>query len=146
MQPCHPSTMVLFDMFVLFDYFSPMKRKSKNTEISTSEPVSDKTPAKGKSALNLPPPEFLLELAESEQDQGLLDDYHKVITTLRAKNFTFREIAEWLAKRGLEVDHNAVYRTFCKHATDQEIEDDAIKDAEYEASQPAVISPRKTRT
>jgi transposase len=42
----------------------------------------------------------------------MLDDYIGAIHELRQKNFTFREIAEWLAKFGFEVDHNAMWRAY----------------------------------
>ena len=40
-------------------------------------------------------------------------EYWSTIKTLRdEKKFTFRAIAEWLGKRGIETDHSAVYRTY----------------------------------
>lgn len=44
-----------------------------------------------------------------------LEDYHEVIRVLREeKGFSLREIASWLQERGLQVDHNSVWRTYSK--------------------------------
>ena len=88
----------------------------------------------------LPDPEEVLRAAENEMPQRVLDDYTEAIHALRDKNFTFREIAEWLKKFGFEVDHNAVYRAYAKTVSDERLEqetrdeerqeqDDAERDA-----------------
>jgi hypothetical protein len=57
--------------------------------------------------------EAFLEEARKECKRELLADHIETIRTLRdAKRFTFRAIAEWLNKRGIETDHSAVYRTY----------------------------------
>lgn len=66
------------------------------------------------------PPDVLLRFAEDEEPRRVLDDYAQVIHTLREKNFTFREIAEWLQGHGFEVDHNAVWRAYAKTVPDHE--------------------------
>lgn len=44
----------------------------------------------------------------------ILEQYSHVIAILRdKKKFSFREIADWLDERGIECDHNAVYRQYC---------------------------------
>ena len=58
---------------------------------------------------------MLLERAEQESTRRALAEYSEVIRTLRdEKNFTFREIAEWLKDYNVEADHNAVYREYTK--------------------------------
>jgi|SRR5580658_1417704 hypothetical protein len=75
-----------------------------------------------------PPPEFLLHEAMGEPDRRLLTEYGETIRVLRAdKRFTFREIAEWLKGRGIECDHNSVYREYTKGMSFQE-----EKQAEFE--------------
>jgi hypothetical protein len=60
-----------------------------------------------------PAPEAFLEEAKKEPKKILLSDYIGAIRTLRDdKKFTFRAIAEWFEKRGVETDHSAVYRTY----------------------------------
>lgn len=59
-----------------------------------------------------PFPSDLLREAEMEPDYQDLSTYFEVMLTLRRKGFSFREIAEWLSERGVEADHNAVYRVY----------------------------------
>lgn len=61
-----------------------------------------------------PPPEYVYEDAMNEPDRRVLRDYSETIRLLREKGFTFREIAEWLNGRGIDADHNAVYRVYVK--------------------------------
>ena len=69
----------------------------------------------GSSAEHGWPPDLLLERAEQESTRRALAEYSEVIRTLRdEKNFTFREIAEWLKDYNVEADHNAVYREYTK--------------------------------
>lgn len=39
---------------------------------------------------------------------------------LREKGFSYREIADWLSDRGVEVDHNAVYRIYTNWLSDHD--------------------------
>ena len=55
-------------------------------------------------------PTALLEEVESEPGRWLVSDYLKVMQGLRAKNFTYREISAWLQKRGVTIEHTAIYR------------------------------------
>jgi hypothetical protein len=60
-----------------------------------------------------PEPEAFLVEAKKESKRKLLADHERTIVTLRdEKRFTFREIAEWFNKRGIETDHSAVYRVY----------------------------------
>ena len=53
--------------------------------------------------------------AQKEPSRRGLDDYRDTIQVLRdEKGFSLREIAAWLQDRGLNVDHNAVWRTYSK--------------------------------
>jgi len=68
----------------------------------------------------MPPPEELLREAEQEPNYRDLSHYASVIGTLRDKAFSYRDIAEWLSERGVEVDHNAVYRVYTNSLSDYE--------------------------
>jgi hypothetical protein len=68
-----------------------------------------------------PFPDDLLEEAEQEPNERDLAEYIEVIVTLREKGLSFRDIAGWLSKRGVEADHNAVYRVYTKLATEDEM-------------------------
>ena len=57
-------------------------------------------------------PQQLQVEARKEQPRRGLDEYGETIRVLREeKGFSFREIAAWLRERGVNVDHNAVWRT-----------------------------------
>jgi hypothetical protein len=57
--------------------------------------------------------EAFLEDATKEEKRVLLMDHIKPITVLRdEKKFTFRSIAEWFCKKGIEVDPSAIYRAY----------------------------------
>jgi hypothetical protein len=68
----------------------------------------------------LPPPDALLAEAEAELSPRVIERYVDVITTLREKDFSYREIAAWLCERGVRVDHNEVYRAYTKNMPDHE--------------------------
>ena len=70
--------------------------------------------------LEMPPPDVLLREAEEEPNYRDLNEYCPVIATLRGKGFSYREIAEWLSERGVELDHNAVYRLYTRNMSDHE--------------------------
>jgi hypothetical protein len=79
------------------------------------------------------PPDLLLERAEQESARRALADYSAVIRTLRdEKNFTFREIAEWLKDYYVEADHNAVYREYTKGMPEEVARDVAEADEHIE--------------
>ena len=79
----------------------------------------------------MPSPADLLTEVEAEPDYRGLRAYLSVICGLRKKGFSFREVADWLTKRGVEANHSAVYRVFVKGAPQglqeeiQQQEDDA---------------------
>ena len=58
------------------------------------------------------------------------------------KNFTFREIAEWLTKRGIHCDHNAVYRQYTTYMDDHECEQVAEEDQVEEKEQHEIEEER----
>ena len=63
--------------------------------------------------IEVPLPEAFLEEAKNEKRRQLLADHSQTITFLRdEKRFSFREIAEWLTKRGLDVNRGGVYRAY----------------------------------
>ena len=70
--------------------------------------------------LEMPPPDALLREAEEEPNYRSLASYCPVIDKLRRKGFSYREIAEWLTERGVEADHNAVYRVYMNSLSDHE--------------------------
>ena len=68
-----------------------------------------------------PAPEAFLEEAKTEPQRKLLWDHIRTIKVLRdEKKFTFRAISEWLARRGIEVDHSAVYRAYLASIPEEE--------------------------
>jgi hypothetical protein len=81
------------------------------------------------------PPEVVAEAAREEPNVRLVADYREAIAVLRdEKGFTFREIAEWLAKNfDIEADHNAVWRAYTKGAD------------EYQAAMAAEVDERDER-
>lgn len=76
-----------------------------------------------------PDPYDLLIEAQAELANSDLRQYAEVIRTLRTKGFSFREIAQWLTKRGVPTDHNGVYRVFTTA-----LHPAAVEDAEEQAS------------
>ncbi len=81
-----------------------------------------KAPSKGVagiSTVEVPPaPDLLLQEAEQEPDYRSLAVYARSIGVLRKKGFSYREIAEWFSDRGVDVDHNAVYRVYTNSLSD----------------------------
>ena len=62
-----------------------------------------------------PDPQQLRAEAQKEASRRGLEDYSEAIRLLKEdKGFSFREIAEWFTQRGLNVDHNAVWRAYSK--------------------------------
>ena len=60
-------------------------------------------------------PQQLRAEAQKEQPRQGLDAYVETIRLLKEeKGFSLREIAAWLQERSVNVDHNAVYRTYSK--------------------------------
>lgn len=60
-------------------------------------------------------PQQLRAEAEKEPSHKGLDDYIETIRVLKEdKGFSYREIAAWLQQRGLNVDHNAVWRAYSR--------------------------------
>jgi hypothetical protein len=78
----------------------------------------------------MPPPEALLREAVEEPNHRDLADYVHVIATLRGKGFTYRNIAEWLTERGVEADHNAVYRVYTNTMSDEQAAEESRRDDE----------------
>ena len=78
---------------------------------------------------NLPDPELVARAAAEEPAPRLLEDYMDAITILREKEFTFREIAEWLNKKfSIQADHNSVWRVYTKHMSDIDAHEEAEAD------------------
>jgi len=121
----------LFDMLVAMLYVRPVmpkkpvkKSKAKPAKRSLPGTQTPSAPSPASSAtvvqLEMPPPDALLREAEEEPNYRDLSEYCPVIATLRGKGFSYREIAEWLSERGVELDHNAVYRLYTRNMSDHE--------------------------
>jgi hypothetical protein len=113
----------LVDLFVLCVYlFLAMKNKATKSKVgAAAEAEAVKPPVTPVVQSDCPPPEAFLKEAKKESKRILLMDYIRTIKTLRdEKKFTFRAIAEWLAERGVETDHSAVYRTYLAAIPEQE--------------------------
>jgi hypothetical protein len=66
-------------------------------------------------------PREIFQEAAAEPPRRMLDDYREAIRMLKdEKDFTFREIAEWFQQRGMNVDHNAVWRAYAKGMPDMD--------------------------
>ncbi len=52
----------------------------------------------------------LLEDAKRVAPRESLQEHRQTIATLRAKNYTWREIAQFLVERGVDTDHTKVFR------------------------------------
>lgn len=58
----------------------------------------------------IPSPADLLAEAQKVPPKFELIDYWKTVVTLRRRGLSWREIAAWMAERGVPIDHSAVYR------------------------------------
>jgi hypothetical protein len=88
-------------------------RSSKSKIAATAKVKADKAPVTAIVQPDCPPPDALLAAAKEEPKRVLLMDFIATINTLRdEKKFTFRAIADWFEKRGIETDHSAVYRAY----------------------------------
>ena len=147
---------IVFEVFVLFDMLvalfyvrsvmrkKPLKKsKTKLTKRSLPATETPSAPLRASVAtevrvvqLEMPPPDALLREAEEEPNYRDLSEYCPVIATLRNKGFSYREIAEWLSERGVELDHNAVYRLYTREMSDSEAhraDEEADLEAQLEA-------------
>jgi hypothetical protein len=79
---------------------------------------------------SMPPPEVLFRQAEQEPDFRALSAYVDSIHMLREKGFSYREIADWLSERGIDVDHNAVYRVYTNSLSDRDAHLEDLREAE----------------
>jgi len=77
-----------------------------------------------------PPPERLFQQAEQEPDIRGLSAYVDSIRVLREKGFSYREIADWFSERGVDVNHNTVYRVYMKSLTDLDAHLEAEREEE----------------
>ena len=80
--------------------------------------------------ISMPSPELLFRQAEQEPDVRALSAYVDSIHTLREKGFSYREIADWLSERGVDVDHNAVYRVYTNSLSGYDAHLEDLRDAE----------------
>ena len=110
-------------MFVLFVYiYFVMRNRTSKTKLgAAAKAKANNPPVTAVVQSDCPPPEAFLEEAKKEPKRILLMDYIRTIKILRdEKKFTFRAIAEWLADRGVETDHSAVYRTYLAAIPEQD--------------------------
>jgi hypothetical protein len=108
---------------------SPPKIASASASSTPAEVIG----APPGTSTSLPPPEFLFREAEQEPDLLTLSAYLDSIQTLREKGFSYREIAHWLSERGVDVDHNAVYRVYTNSLSDYDAHLEDLREAEEEA-------------
>jgi hypothetical protein len=110
---------LFIDLFVLFVQFhfmqlnKPKSKKQKRKSAPAAEPATVLLPVSVAPDSEIPAPDAFLEEAKNEPKRKLISDHIRTINTLREeKRFTFRAIAEWLTKRGIETDHSSVYRAY----------------------------------
>ncbi len=103
----------LLALVVLFVYNYPVMQ-NRNAKLKTpARAKAGQTSVTAVAQSDCPPPDAFLAEAMKEPKRILLMDFIATIRTLRLeKKFTFRAIAEWFAKRGVETDHSAVYRAY----------------------------------
>ena len=54
----------------------------------------------------------ILKAAQAAPSKANVEDYREIVVTLRDKGFTWRDIADFLKERGVEMDHTRLYRAF----------------------------------
>jgi hypothetical protein len=59
-------------------------------------------------------PDDILKDAKKAKEKDTLAAHEETIRTLRAKKFSWRDIAKFLSDRGVETDHSKVFRFFQK--------------------------------
>ena len=74
-----------------------------------------------------PDPERLLAEAEALPDKVRLSEYGDTISVLRDKDYSWREIAEWLTERGVSVHYKQLERHHKKRET---LGPEAVEDEE----------------
>ena len=78
-------------------------------------------------------PQKLRSEAEMEPSRRGLEDYFQAIRVLKEdKGFSFREIAAWLQQRGLNADHNAVWRAYSKASSSNHTPSNIERNERYE--------------
>ncbi len=134
----------LFDVIDCVPYCSTvMKKKAlkkgrgvkkivKNALAAASSPQPEVVTTFPPSFTGGPPPEVLFLEAEQEPDNRELGQYLDSIRVLRGKSFSYREIAEWLSERGVNADHNSVYRVYTKSLSDWHAHLEAEREADEE--------------
>jgi hypothetical protein len=116
------------------------KKTSPKIEPATASATSADVVSSAPGASIMPDPERLFREAEQEPDVRALCAYVDSIRMLRDKGFSYREIADWLSERGLDVDHNAVYRAYTKSLSDYDRHLDDLQEVE-EAREEAFRNP-----
>jgi hypothetical protein len=86
----------------------------------------------GQEGFNVDPHQLRAE-AEKEPSRRGLEDYSEAIRVLKEdKGFSFREIAAWLQQRGLNTDHNAVWRAYSKATPSDQLGESNERNERYE--------------
>jgi len=106
------------------------KSLPKIASVPTSATPPEVISLRPRTAISMPPPEFLFREAEQEPDFRTLSAYVDSIRTLRDKGFSYREIAHWLSERGINADHNAVYRVYTNSLSDYDAHLEDLREAE----------------
>ena len=72
-------------------------------------------------------PEEILADARAASPKVRIEDYRETVVTLREKGYSWREIADFLKERGVEIDHTRIYRMFGKTNKQRRKESRAIE-------------------
>ncbi len=59
-------------------------------------------------------PKKILAAAKAAPSKVQIEEHREAVKLLREKGYTWREIADFLNKQGIQTDHTRVYRTFGK--------------------------------
>jgi hypothetical protein len=106
------------------------KSLPKSASVSASATPAEVINVPPKTAISMPAPECLFQLAEQEPDFRTLSAYVDSIQMLRDKGFSYRDIAHWLSEHGVDADHNAVYRVYTNSLSGYDAHLEDLREAE----------------
>ena len=66
--------------------------------------------------------ETILDAAKTAPAKTRIEEHREAVEILRGKGYTWREIADFLNKQGVQTDHTRIYRTFGKKTNNRKTE------------------------
>ena len=114
---------------------SAKKSLPKIAAVPASATPTEVVSVPSRTPISMPDPEYLFREAEQEPDFRTLSAYVDSIRMLRDKGFSYRDIADWLSERGVDADHNAVYRVYTNSLSDYDAHLEDLREAEEAGEQ-----------